>query len=280
MTGRISVQTKDFKMTHTAVDAALLAYVPPKSEAAPKQIRLLPWNAPFCWLRLAWNDLRAHPFTSLFYGLPFWCMALVLDAIFLFEPEYATMGVTACLMLGPFVAMGLYELSRRRELGLETDFMGSLTCWKQHLPSMGMLVGVLLVLALLWGRASLVVTALFFNTVMPSNFDVMDAAFNADNWEFLMAYAVVGGAFTALAFSLSVVSIPMILDRDTDAITAAIASMQVVSKNTAVMLLGAALIALLVGVSVLLPVASGLALVGPLLGHASWHAYRDSVRWQ
>ena len=205
-------------------------------------------------------------------------MALVLDAVFQFEPEYAMMAVSACLLLGPFVAMGLYDSSRRRERGLASDFMGSLTCWKQHLRSMGMLAGVLLVLALLWGRASLVVTALFFDTIMPSDFDVMEAAFNADNWEFLVAYAVVGIAFSALVFSLAVVSVPMILDRDTDAITAGITSMQVMGKNTAVMLLWASLIALLLGVSVLLPMAVGLVVVGPLLGHASWHAYRGAVR--
>jgi uncharacterized membrane protein len=71
----------------------------------------------------------------------------------------------------------------------------------------------------------------------------------------------------------------MILDRDTDAITAAITSVEAMGKSTVVMLLWAALIVLLVGVSVLLPMAVGLAVVGPLLGHASWHAYRDSVRW-
>ena len=71
----------------------------------------------------------------------------------------------------------------------------------------------------------------------------------------------------------------MILDRDTDAITAAITSLDVMAKNTGVLLLWAALIALLVGVSVLLPMAVGLTVIGPLLGHTSWHAYRDSVRW-
>lgn len=267
-------------MTNTALNASLLAYLPPTSEPAPKQISLLSWRAPFSWLRLGWRDFTADPFASLFYGLPFWCMALVLDAVFQFEPEYAMMAVTVCLLLGPFVAMVLHEMSHRREQGLVPNFMGSLTCWKHHLRSMGMLAGVLLVLALLWGRASLIVTALFFNTIMPSDFDVLEAAFNADNWEFLIAYAVVGSVFAALVFSLLVVSVPMILDRDTDAITAAITSLQVVGKNTAVMLLAAALITLMIGISMLLPMAAGLAVLGPLLGHTSWHAYRDSVRWQ
>ena len=266
-------------MTKTLLEVSPLPYVPPVSQAAPKQINLLPWGAPFGWLKLAWRDTAAHPLTSLFCGLPFWCMALVLDAVFEFEPEYAMMAISACLLPGPFVAMGLYDLSRRRQQGLAPDFLGSLTCWKPHLRSMGMLVGVLLVLALLWGRASLIVTALFFNTIMPSDFDVMEAALNADNWEFVVAYAVVAGAFAALVFSLAVVSVPMILDRDTDAITAGITSMDVVGKNLGVMLLWALLIVLMLGVSVMLPMAVGLALVGPLLGHASWHAYRNSVRW-
>ena len=266
-------------MTNTLLEESPRPYIPTNSEAAPKQIKLLPGSAPFSWLKLGWSDIASHPLTSLFYGLPFWCMALVLDAVFEFEPEYAMMAISACLLLGPFVAMGLYDSSRRREQGLASDFMGSLTCWKQHLPSMGMLAGVLLVLALLWSRASLVVTALFFNTIMPSDFDVMEAALNADNWAFVIAYTIVGGAFATLVFSLSVVSVPMILDRDTDAVTAAITSLEVVGKNGAAMLSWALLIALLVGVSVMLPMAVGLAVVGPLLGHASWHAYRDSVRW-
>jgi uncharacterized membrane protein len=266
-------------MTDTVLKSFPLAYIPPAAEAAPKQIKQLHWSAPFSWLKLGWRDMAAHLGTSQFYALPFWCMALVLHGVFHTEPEYAMTMLSACLLLGPFVAMALFDSSRRREQGLAPDFMGSLLCWKQHLRSIGMLVGVLLVLSLLWGRASLIVTALFFNTNMPADFDVMDAAINADNWEFLIAYAVVGSGFAALVFSLAVVSVPMILDRDTDAITAAITSMEAVGKNTAVMLLWAALMALLIGVSVMLPMAVGLAVVAPLLGHASWHAYRDAVRW-
>jgi uncharacterized membrane protein len=266
-------------MTNTDLVDSRHPNVPGAYEKAPKVIALLPWNAPFRWLTLGWRDIAEHPLTSLFYSSPFWFMALVLDAVFLFEAEYAMMAISICLLLGPFVAMGLYDTSLRREKGLALDFLGSLTCWKKHLRSMGMLAGVLLVLELIWGRASLLVTALTFNAVMPSDFDVIGAAFNASNWEFLLAFSTVGVAFAALVFSLAVVSVPMILDRDTDAITAAMTSMQVVGKNTGAMLLWAALIALLVGASVLLPMAVGLAVVGPLLGHASWHAYRDSVRW-
>ncbi len=143
---------------------------------------------------------------------------------------------------------------------------------------MSMLVLVLIVLELLWGRASLVVFAVFFNTGMPSTTGVMQAIFNPENWEFLLVYLIVGGAFASLVFSVAVVSIPMILDRDTDAISAAITSLQVVFANVAVMVLWGGLLSSLVFVA-LLPWGAGLILVGPLLGHASWHAYRGSVRW-
>ena len=251
----------------------------PVTEAAPKQVVSLVWNEPFRWLGLGWRDFASHPVISFLYGLPFWCMALVLEAVFHAEPEYAMSVVSGGLLIAPFVAMGLYDLSRRREKFQRFNPLGSLTCWKKHLRSMGMLTGILLVIAMLWGRASLIITALFFDTVMPSDFDVMEAALDAQNWEFVIAYVAVAGASVALLFTLCVVSVPMILDRDTDAITAAIASAEVVGNNTGVMVLWAALIVVLVAVSVWLPFFAGLAVAAPVLGHASWHAYRSVVRW-
>ena len=172
--------------------------------------------------------------------------------------------------------MGLYDTSRRRELGLPSDLGESLTCWDRHLGSMGMLVLVLVVLELLWGRASLVVFAVFFNTGMPSTTGVMQAVFNPENWQFVAVYLLVGGVFAALVFSSTVVSVPMILDRDTDALTAGIASMRVVLENPGVMLLWGLLITALVALS-LFAWGAGLLVVGPVLGHASWHAYRAAV---
>ena len=86
------------------------------------------------------------------------------------------------------------------------------------------------------------------------------------------------GFFAALVFAISVVSIPMILDRDTDAISAAITSLQVVFGNMLVMLLWGLLVTSLVAVA-LVPYGAGLLLIGPWLGHASWHAYKSAVRW-
>lgn len=253
-------------------------YFPPPSEAPPKEIADLKFSAPFHWLLLGWRDLMAAKGVSLFYGACFWAMSLVLGVVFRSKPEYAMSIASGCLLVGPFLALGLYEASRRRELGLAPDLLGSLACWKPHLRSMGMLVLVLIVLELLWGRASLVVFAVFFNTGMPSTTGVIQAIFNPENWEFLVVYVAVGGVFAALVFAVSVVSIPMILDRDTDAISAAITSLDVVFNNVAVMLLWGMLLAGFVFVA-LLPWGAGLLLVGPLLGHGSWHAYRGSVRW-
>ncbi len=254
-------------------------YVPPPPIGPQALMTALGLGAPFGWLAAGWRDLRAHPGIGLFYGVCFWLMALTLGAVFRAKPEYTLTIASGCLLVGPFLAMGLYEVSRRRERGLTPELSASLTCWDAHLRSMGMLVLVLIVLELLWGRASLVVFAVFFNTGMPSTTGVIRAVFNPDNLEFVAVYLAVGGMFAALVFSTAVVSIPMILDRDTDAISAAITSIRVVFSNPGVMLLWGVLLTALIAAA-LLPWGLGLILIGPLLGHASWHAYRGAVRWQ
>ncbi len=242
------------------------------------QIRTLSSSAPAGWLVRGAQDLMKAPGIAAFYGACFWGMALVLGAVFRNRPEYTMSIVSGCLLVGPFLAMGLYDVSRRLQRGDAPALAHSVTCWDRHIPSMGLLVLVLIVLELLWGRASLVVFAVFFNTGMPSTAGVLEAVFNPDNWEFVAVYAAVGSTFAALVFATTVVSIPMILDRDTDAVTAAITSIRVVYDNTGVMLLWAGMIVALMALA-LLSWGAGLMVLGPLLGHASWHAYRDSVDW-
>lgn len=253
-------------------------YVPPVSPEPQRTLPALHLKDPWRWLALGWRDLRAEPGIALFYGMCFWGMAVILGLVFRHLPEYTMTMVSGCLLVGPFLAMGLYEVSRRREQQLPPNLAVSLTCWDSHIGSMGLLVLVLIVLELLWGRASLVVFAVFFNTGMPSTAGVLQAIFNPENWEFLLVYLGVGGLFAGLVFASSVVSIPMILDRDTDAISASLTSLQVVFGSLPVLLLWGALITLLVGLA-MIPWGMGLLLIGPWLGHASWHSYRGSVHW-
>jgi len=181
-------------------------------------------------------------------------------------------------LVGFFLGMGLSAVSCKRAHGGLPEMAASLVCWDRHIRSMAMLVLVLMVLELLWGRASLVVFAVFFNTGMPSTTGVIEAVFNPENWEFVFVYMPIGSVFASLFSALAVVSIPMILDRDTDAISAAITSVGVVYANPMVMLLWGICICILVALA-LWPGALGLLVVGPWLGHASWHAYSESVRW-
>ena len=254
-------------------------YLPPAAEGPKAILRLLPLAAPLGWLTRGFTDLRATPGIGLFYGVAFWCMAQVLAMVFRHKPEYTLSMVSGCLLVGPFLAMGLYEVSRRREQGLTPDLGASLTCWDGHIKSMSMLVLVLLVLELLWGRASLVVFAVFFNTGMPSTTGVIEAVFNPENLDFVAVYTLVGGIFATLVYALSAVSIPMILDRDTDAISAAITSVRVFLGELAVMLFWGLILSLMVVLSFMSYGMLALIVVGPWLGHASWHAYRGSVGW-
>ena len=106
----------------------------------------LRWADPLRWLRKGLQDVRAAPGIALFYGFCFWCMALLLGWVFRNEPEYTMSLASGCLLVGPFLAMGLYDTSRRREAGLAPDLGQSITCWDSHMGSMGMLVLVLIVL--------------------------------------------------------------------------------------------------------------------------------------
>ena len=262
-------------MDHPLPDHAAEAAKPPP---ARPQVRVLPFGAPLQWLRRGAHDLAAAPGIAAFYGICFWLMAFTLAVVFRRSPEYTMTLVSGCLLVGPFLAMGLYEASRRREQGLPQSLGESLTCWDRHLGSMGLLVLVLTLLELLWGRASLVVFAVFFDTGMPSTASVLQAVFNPRNWQFLAVYLAVGGVFAALVFCSTVVAIPMILDRDTDAVTASLTSFGVVLRNTATLLFWGVLVVVLT-LAALWPWALGLLVVGPWLGFATWHAYRDSVAW-
>lgn len=265
-------------MTAANTDEGLEPYIPPPSEMPVCTYPVLRVQDPFTWLRLAAGDWRYHLGFSLFYGLWFVAMYWVLRYVLQSHPEYVMSVISGCVLFGPFLAIGLYDVSRRHERGEKIDLAGSMTCWTEHLKSLGLLVLVLMVLELLWGRATLVTFALFFDTGLPGDADILRALTSAENLNFIIAYGAIAGFFALLVYMLTVVSIPMIRDRNTDAISAALTSFRAVLSNPFTMLTW--------GISIVVVLAASMWLwgipllfLGPLLGYASWHAYRFAVKW-
>jgi uncharacterized membrane protein len=227
------------------------------------------------WLRLGWADFQRAPGIGLFYGASFAAMGWLLMWLFRSAPAYTLALSAGFLLLGPFLCLGLYDVSARLERGEAPSFVASLVAWKTRTGTLAIFGGVLLILEMLWGRASLVVFAVSFDG-MPDFKGSLLALLDPDNLGFIIAYIAVGALFAGLIFAVSVVAMPMILDRQTDAITAGLTSLRLCLTQPGVMLLWGATLTMLV-VLAMLPGFAGLLIVGPLLGHASWHAYREAV---
>lgn len=248
----------------------------PSTPAAPSyDLRTLAWNAPLQWLALGWRDFRRAPTIGLFYGTCFASMGWALMWLFEHNPAWVLALSAGFLLTGPFLCLGLYQASRRLEQGQVPGFTDSVMAWSQRTATLGIFGFVLLVMEMLWGRASLVVFAVSFDG-MPDFKGSLLALLDPANIEFIVAYVAVGGVFAGLIYSISVISIPMLLDTPADAITAGLTSVRLVLGQPGVMLLWGALIAVLAALA-MLPGFLGLLVVGPVIGHGSWHAYRAAV---
>ena len=230
---------------------------------------------PLRWIDRGVRDFIRAPGIGLFYGGVFMVMGWALLKVFEHAPAYTLALSAGFLLVGPFLCLGLYRVSQRLERGEPPDFGDSLLAGGTRTGQLAIFGFVLLVLEMLWGRATLVVFAVSFEG-MPDFKGSLLALLEPENLGFIAAWAAVGAVFAGLIFSISVVAMPMILDRETDAITAGLTSLRLVLAQPGVMLLWGALIA---GLTLLamLPGFAGLVVVGPILGHASWHAYRAAV---
>ena len=250
---------------------------PPADDAPTPGITLRTLSAadPLRWLQLGWSDFRRAPAIGLFYGSCFMVMGWALLKVYEHAPAYTLALSAGFLLMGPFLCLGMYRTSQRLEEGRSPDFGDSLLAWDTRTAQLGIFGFVLLVLEMLWGRATLVIFAVSFDG-MPDFKGSLLALLDPDNIGFIVAWAAVGGVFATLIYAISVVAMPMILHRQTDAITAGLTSFRLVLAQPGVMAVWAALITSLVGLA-LLPWFLGLLVIGPVVGHASWHAYRAAV---
>jgi uncharacterized membrane protein len=257
--------------------------------APPARATSLPYAArinivgskdPFRWLAAGWRDLRQSASVSVGYGLIFVAAGLALTlGLHAAELDYLIAPLTAgFLLVGPALTVGLYAISRDLESGLRPSLPRALTAWRAN-PGRLIGLGLMLVLFLIvWIRLAVLTFAIAFPYEKLSIWEMVTAAvFTTQGNIFLLIGTAIGAVMATLVFVASVVSLPMLLDRDVDILQAVVTSAVAVIMNAKIMALWAVLIVVFTAAGFLTGYV-GLAVTLPLIGHASWHAYRALIR--
>jgi uncharacterized membrane protein len=235
------------------------------------------WDA----LAKGWDDFSAMPTHAIFLCLVYPIIGLGLAGLTL---GYALMPLLFPLaagfaLLGPIAAVGLYELSRRREAGVPVSASDALSVFSS--PSIGAIValGVLLTLIfLVWVATANAIYVANFGYAVPESVGgfLSDVLTTPAGWALILVGNGVGFLFALVVLAISVVSFPLLLDRDAGAAGALLTSVRAVLANPVPMALWGLIVAVLLALGSL-PLFLGLPVVLPVLGHATWHLYRKVV---
>lgn len=258
-----------------------MSYIPevePPIRGARRFERHFGMSVAFTWLRAGWRDLCAAPFPGFVYGLIICLISLaVVAAMYKLAFDYILFpALSGFLIIGPFMAIGLYEESRRIAAKKDIKAMDVIRV-KAASPGQLLYMGVLLcVLMLLWMRAAVLLYSILFGlTPFTGTEHIVETLFFTDKGVVLLVVgSFVGALFAAFSFAISVFSVPMLLNERTDALTALGTSMVMVWRNLPVMLCWGAIVMVLTVFSILTGML-GFIVTFPVLGHATWHAYLD-----
>jgi uncharacterized membrane protein len=226
-------------------------------------------DAPIRWLRLGWADIKKAPKQSLTYGLIIVVLSYSVSSMVWL---YGGLGLLTSILsgfvfLGPVLAIGLYSISCQIQAGMTPQLGYCLREGRRHLSNELVFAVILTVIFLIWARAASMIHIFF-----PSES-------NADWSEFVIFLSVgtlVGSIFSAIIFCFSAFSLPMIMDRKADVITAVVTSINAVLRNRRVLFLWACIIVLIVAIG-FATAFIGFIVLMPLVGHATWHAYQETI---
>ena len=230
------------------------------------------------WLQKALEDFKACPGLSLAYGMVFavigWGLTFGLQLMGLSSLILPLAG--GFMFMAPFMAGGLYDVAKRREAGEEPGFKQALAAVgrNKEIAHMGL---ALMLLFLAWFQIAMILFALFFGTHPPDLGQFLTTLGKAPQTvPFLMIGTAAGAVLAAIAFAISVVSMPLLLDQPVSALTAIRTSVQVTWVNR-LNLIGWAAALVVLGAAGVVAFFIGLAITLPVAAYASWHAYRDLV---
>jgi uncharacterized membrane protein len=239
----------------------LLPYVAP--------CRTVPATAPFRWLAAGWRDMRAAPGQSLGWGALVLAISWLVSLLALWLGSWIMLLslLSGFVFIGPLLAIALYAVSWQLELGRVPTFDRSLEAARIRLGDSMVFALILLVIFLVWARAGSMVHVFFPVESRPDAIQL---------FRFLLIGSAVGSIFAAIAFAASAFSLPMLMDRKVDTVTAVVTSINAALRNKPAMAVWLALIVLLTGIGFATAFV-GLLVLFPLLGHATWHAYREVI---
>jgi uncharacterized membrane protein len=242
-------------------------------------VRLPTMDDPWRWLAKGWADLWRAPVLSLSYGAVFVLAGLVGTAgLWLIGWEsLVPIAAAGFALLGPILALGLYEISRRLESGERLSF--SDVFWPRTAApvQLAFMAFLLIFIYLVWLRVATLLIALFiYDNFMPLSDVVRFVLTTPEGLSLVVVGSLVGGLLALISFAVSALSIPILMRKDVDAMTAMSASVEVMMDAPGPMLLWGWLIAMLTafGFATLFV---GLIVIFPLIGHATWHAYRSII---
>jgi uncharacterized membrane protein len=240
-------------------------------------VRRVPAAQSLEWLRRGRDDLVSVGGASLAHGIIISLMGGVLLILGSSHPYFIVAAVSGYLLVGPIVTTGACELSRRRATGEPLGFDESLQAVARHPRELFQLGAILAAITILWFvfselmlRSILPVRPLDLGETLWGGFT--DAASRAE----ILAYIVSGAVLATIVLSVSVVAVPLIIDRHASAVEAMWVSVKATASNLPAMITWGALIVALTAFG-FLTFLIGMVVVAPLLGHATWHAYRDLI---
>jgi uncharacterized membrane protein len=242
------------------------------------EVMRVPLYQPFVWLKDGWVDMRRHWGASIGYGGLIVALGWTLLVFCGTHPYFIAAAISGFLLVGPLMSAGLCEMSRRYSLGQPASFDDSLEGFGRNAPALFEFGVILAICAAVWFGISALLLGTVFHIAAPDISETMYRGFlDSTNQTQVLAYIVIGGALATGVFAVSVVAIPLIIDRHATAGEAMRASVNVALHNIPAMIVWSGLILLLTVIGYA-PLLAGLLVIAPLLGHSTWHAYKGTIR--